>query len=586
MLEFISTQVKETLSKAKSPGPIVSKNVSITLPLTKPDMPEIPNVPEIHDQTQGHTNAIMQEERLLREKDLLRRVSKLHMEPTDVLLTTDWVISLDSGGHPQFHRLLPTFITDLDVALYVLKLNEKLDDYPKVEWYNDGNLRGEAYSYHYTNEWMLKRTIQGLASMYKPPSIIFVGTHRDLEHDSDEKIADKNAKLKSTLFPEFKKHVLLHNDSAKDVIFPINSLNPGREDEEVVDKLKRVIMSHRNTNPIRLKLTHLFLGLEIKALAERKGHSIVSKVDCCKIGSSLGLSQDEVNDAILFLSKCKLLYYNEFIPDVVFCDLQSILSTITRFVKNAYELQEPVWDLIIRGQFSEDMIENDEMKILFIDGLFCKNQYTDLLEHLGVISVINENPHKTYFMPLLLKELSPSQLKSVNSSCIGLAQPIILFYDKGWPTNGTFCTLIARLLSRKDEWKITEKDSIPIQLFSNCIQLSFFNRDIQGACLVNILDCFQYIELNVYISGMSNASDEECGKVYRSTCPKILRTIEHILNESHANGKVHTTFMCPCGKPAILRLENRTLQCSRDDTITFPLSHRDEVWQLPSHTEK
>ena len=579
MLDFLSTRIKEFLNSTKCTKKqdlVVDKQLSSSLFAA-------PKMSKDSDRTQTHIR-IVEEERLLYEKELLQRVSKLQTirERTEISLTTNWMICLDSGGQPQFHRLLHTFMNDLDVALYVLKLNEKLDDYPKIEWYNDGKLHGEAYSYSYTNEWMLKRTIQGLTAMRNPPSIVFVGTHRDLEHECDETIADKNTKLKSILLPNFKRHLLPYNTTTNDVVFPINCQCPGSEDNAVMVKLKAVISKRINSIPIRLKLSDLFLGLEIKALAERKGHSLVSIVDCLEIGNSLGLSQDEVNDAIKFLSKCNLLYYNAFVPDIVFCNLQSILSNITNFVKKTHELHDLTFEtteLITHGQFRDDMIDIGLATDLFVDGLFCKHQYIDLLEHLGVISVIKDKPHKLYFMPSLLKEVSTLQLENVRRSCIGCAQPIILFYEKGWPTSGTYCTLVARLLSR-DDWKITEKDSTPICLFSNCIQLSFLDKNIQGSCLITIIDCVQYIELNVFINGISNTSDEYCKQLYSNICPTVLRIVEHNLNGNTANGRVHTTFMCSCGKPATLILETGMLKCSRDDTITFLLNDREKVWQL------
>ena len=125
------------------------------------------------------------------------------MDPNEALMTTNWMICLDSGGQPESHRLLPTFVSNLDGAVCVLKLNEKLQDHPNIEWYHNGQLHGSAYSYCHTNEFILKHTIQGLTSMHNPPCFLFVGTHCDLEHVCDESIADKNTRLKTTLLPEF-----------------------------------------------------------------------------------------------------------------------------------------------------------------------------------------------------------------------------------------------------------------------------------------------------------------------------------------------------------------------------------------------
>lgn len=565
MLQILSMKVREILNKAKY------------TPLST--LPCSPKATELPNSSKAHSSPV-HEERLFNEKELLKYVSSLQIDPNEALLTTNWIICLDSGGQPEFHRLLPTFVNNLDVAVYVVKLNEKLQDNPKIEWYHNGQCHGSAYSYCHTNESILKRTIQGLTSMRNPPRLLVVGTHRDLEHNCDEKIADKNTKLKTMLLPEFKKYLIVYDKNSNDAIFPINSLCPEEEDLVMVDDVKKEIS--RKYKTVSVKLTDLFLGLEIKAFAEEKCHIVVRKVDCLEIGESLGLLPHEVDEAIQFLTTCKLLYYNDSLPDVVFCDLQSVLSSITHFVKKVHELHhhDPEWTaLSTYGQFSEDMIDYSQANsILFVDGLFDKHRYVELLENLGVISVIKATPHKKYFMPSLLKEVSLSQLEDVKRNCIGHAQPIVLFYEKGWPTSGTFCTLVARLLSR-DDWKVTEKDSTPVHLFSNCIQLTLQDHDITGSCQVTILDCVQYIELHVYINRIMGVSDEDYHKMYRNICPKVLSMIQRNMTNDAANGEVHATFMCPCSKPGIVVMRNGTFKCSRDDTITFSLSDRCKVWQ-------
>ena len=565
MLQFLSARVREILNKGTY--------TSLSILPCQPKMSELP-----HDSKAHSRPALKESSRLLHEKELLKCVSSLQMDPNEALMTTNWMICLDSGGQPEFHRLLPTFVSNLDVAVCVLKLNEKLQDHPNIEWYHNGQPHGSSYSYCHTNEFILKRTIQGLTSMHNPPRLLFVGTHRDLEHVCDESIAEKNTRLKTILLPEFKKHLILYDTNSNDIVFPINSLSLESVDLMMVDKLKKEIT--RKYETISVKLTDLFLGLEVKALAEEKCHTLVRKDDCLKIGESLGLSPHEVDEAIHSLTKFNLLYYNDFLPDVIFCDLQSVLSSITHFVKKVHEChdQDPEWTALSKyGQFSEEMIKDCHGKSLFVDGLFSKHQFIQLLQHLGVISVIKTTPHKVYFMPSLLKEVNLSQLEDVKSCCIGHAQPIILFYEKGWPTTGTFCTLIARLLSRGD-WKITEKDSSPVHLFSNCIQLSLQDYCIQGSCQVTIIDCAQYIELHVYISRITGVCDEDYDKMYRYICPKILCIIKHNMSNDTANGEVHATFMCPCSKPGTV-MRNGTFKCSREDTITYLLSDRCKVWQ-------
>ena len=64
----------------------------------------------------------------------------------------------------------------------------------------------------------------------------------------------------------------------------------------------------------------------------------------------------EVDGAIHFWTKCKLLYYNDFLPDGVFCDLQSVLSNIAHFVKKVHKRYDfnPEWTALSKYRpFSE-----------------------------------------------------------------------------------------------------------------------------------------------------------------------------------------------------------------------------------------
>ena len=58
-----------------------------------------------------------------------RRVTKL-----------DFLYFLDSGGQPQFHELLPSFVPNLSAILFVLKLSEKRSHNPEAKFYEKGKL--------------------------------------------------------------------------------------------------------------------------------------------------------------------------------------------------------------------------------------------------------------------------------------------------------------------------------------------------------------------------------------------------------------------------------------------------------------
>ena len=61
--------------------------------------------------------------------------------PTRLLYQLRWNRLTDSGGQPQFLEILPIFIHHISVGLIVLKLNERLDAFPWMEFYDE---EGEA----------------------------------------------------------------------------------------------------------------------------------------------------------------------------------------------------------------------------------------------------------------------------------------------------------------------------------------------------------------------------------------------------------------------------------------------------------
>ena len=57
-----------------------------------------------------------------------------------------WIQFIDSGGQLQYHDILPLFVQNPGVAIFVLNLSEKLSHQPAIEYYGaDGKPVGKAY---------------------------------------------------------------------------------------------------------------------------------------------------------------------------------------------------------------------------------------------------------------------------------------------------------------------------------------------------------------------------------------------------------------------------------------------------------
>ena len=166
-------------------------------------------------------------------------------DEVEELFSSIWIYFTDSGGQPQFHELLPLFISDISSLIFVSRLSDELDDRPPDEYYEEGELVGKRACTHLTTSEQIQcltRSLLSRSGSSQPPNVIMVGTHRDLSHMCSETIEEKNEKVIKMLGPEMKEH-LIYYKPFKELIFPINCLNPEEEDREVARLLQQAVES-------------------------------------------------------------------------------------------------------------------------------------------------------------------------------------------------------------------------------------------------------------------------------------------------------------------------------------------------------
>ena len=82
----------------------------------------------------------------------------------ELLENLRWNKLSDCGGQPQFLQILPMFIHDISLGIFTIKLNERLDSYPMIQFYKDGEPSGDPYDSLYTHEEILKYCMRTLVS--------------------------------------------------------------------------------------------------------------------------------------------------------------------------------------------------------------------------------------------------------------------------------------------------------------------------------------------------------------------------------------------------------------------------------------
>ena len=97
----------------------------------------------------------------------------------------------------MFHEVLPVFIQNTMLGILTVKLNEPLDSFPLVEFYARGECVGESFNSPFTHLDTLHhcmRVIRSTCDCNTCPKIVFVGTHKDLQHECPQESIEMKEK--------------------------------------------------------------------------------------------------------------------------------------------------------------------------------------------------------------------------------------------------------------------------------------------------------------------------------------------------------------------------------------------------------
>ena len=405
-----------------------------------------------------------------------------------------WIQFIDSGGQFQYHDILPLFIQNPGVAIFVLNLSEELSHHPAIEYYGaDGKPVSRPYQSSLSHEQILQHCLGAIRSQDARPLIITVGTHRDAAGKCSESIKAKNLKLKA-LLDAGSFRILCNGESLKDVMFAVNGKTPQDEDRHVSKVLRQKIAS---MCPQAIKMPIAWFGLEV--LLQRSSHDgILSLVECQVCAKSLHIEGDAFSAALHHLVYHNVfLHYPEALPQTVFCDPQVVLTKVTELVEYHHKLlhspDEGVTaesDLVTfrdHGLLSVELLSKFPKH--YTEGLFTPEDLLKLLVSVRAIAMTRVGGQ--FLMPALLPHLDSGQVSKYRQQGTTLVvRPI-----HGCIPSGLFCCLVAHLLSPTNQspWRVCMKRDKPLCLYRNCITFGLKHKTE----LVTLVDMFSYILLHV-----------------------------------------------------------------------------------------
>ena len=497
-------------------------------------------------------------------------------------LELQWIHFIDSGGQPQFHEVLPAFIRNTTATIFVMKLSERLDEHPMIEYYDvNGEILGKPYQHALSNEQILQYSVRTILS--QPSSggkTLVVGTHRDRESSCSESRAEKNRKLIDMLTP-LKDHLVYYR-LGSEVIFPINAKKPKKQDHQVCAEIRKQI-EDKESGPPPYKIPIGWFLLEQDIIKASKV-GLISKTECLGIAASLNINAEALTAALQYFDNLNIfLYYPFILPEVVFSNPQVLLDKITELVHFSYSLRsdnssevsgegvkhqnqdkgrtrflgkfkphkfksrhpsrspplavEGKWlQFRDKGIVTVDMFQDKRFSAHYIPDLFTPADFIKLLEDLLIIAPLSRTE---YFMPSLLQMTSPENIMKQLPTTTSSAAPLLVHFPAGCAQNGVFCALVVYLLS-KCRWKFAKGTSECVARSCVCFQLPG-----KPVCIA-LVDSFSFFTVHVYTKGL----DAMCRRV----CPMIREAIFSGLKAASKSMRYNNStpvpaFFCKCSFP-------------------------------------
>ena len=465
-------------------------------------------------------------------------------EESDQLISIPIVHFLDTGGQPPFQEVISIFSKHTSVAVIVVRLSEPLDTRPMVEYYDaSGHPVAIPHPSPLTCEQVVEvmaRSLQSSPTDGKLPKIIVVGTHKDKENECpSETQQQKNEKLCSILCPVMQDELIFYGDSLEELIFPVNTMGRGEEEERIAKMLRQEI--EKCFREVKIPIWWFILEFILQHLAQQLNRRVLSIRECLEVARLLKFHEKAFNAALKFLNEQNIfLHYPEILPEVVFTDSQVPVDKVSELIERRYwllkahksrQFQKPTSGKWVRfrdqGIIAFEFLR--EFTKHYVDGLFTPADLTRLLMQLLIFAPISDDE---YFMPIVLETLSRVQLHE--HRVFSPAASPLLFYFEDLPGLGVFCCLVVFLINQC-QWQVVHPSGSPIPVFKNCMKFKL----PKSPCTLTLIDAFSSFEVHI------RAPPAICRKVCPSVKDAILTGIDAAMRNHGYSGTPVMACFCP-----------------------------------------
>ena len=442
-------------------------------------------------------------------RDICKRICQKSVTTLIDFQGRTWIYVIDSGGQPQFQELLPLFIKSASAVAFFVKVNERLDDFPKVQYFSRNKEQGESYEYSLTHRQVLQSSFHTIQSRQDASGdqeyaqLFFIGTFRDKVSNCDENIESKNASIRSMIenYECLRENVRLYQGN--DLLFPINAQKPDENDHDVANLFKRrVTEQSENSKSFGVPVKWFLFEQIIQEMSKVNNRQVFSMAECTEIASWLHIDTDNLHVALEYLTRHNILtWFRSFLPDVVFTSSQVILDKLSEVVKLSYVLCN---NINPENTYTRDFLRGISygvydfkhygyvtVKILKQFEKHYTTNFTpsDLLTIWVKLLVVALDSRGRYFMPCILRSLSEKELCPYRLQKEDAPSPLVICcHDKLIFPPGIFSCLISYLCNIS-QWNVLKSGNYPKCFFKNCVQLRC-NR-----IKITLIYCHNFIEV-------------------------------------------------------------------------------------------
>ena len=243
---------------------------------------------------------------------------------------------IDTGGQPEFMESMPSLVHNCHLAVLVLNLVYGLDDYPSIDYHEEG----KRYKRALPSQYSTRQIIQKLASTLQAKrfshqegqcfKLLVVATHRDRLWwwQKNSRIREFDQAVSDILLPACEKELIRFTSSQ--ILFDLNLKKPGPEDLEKLALIREKVGESGVGEVVQTPGSFLIFEQELVEFSETKVcRSILSLDECLEVGAKLKMNSEMVRAALIFFHRqITFLYFRDVLPNLVFTKPQVPLDCI------------------------------------------------------------------------------------------------------------------------------------------------------------------------------------------------------------------------------------------------------------------